>query len=194
MGKYTLNAERAQRILELCVKHSQHLPRDIREEVDAMLDDETRKYETKIKDIPYLSTRTRNVLWCANCDTVADVLAYGKNRFLMQRACGKTTIAEIEKVLGELGFTLPEIGEERNANKKKKRTTREHETREGFLLRCAADAMYAMIRRVEGEKRNKCSELLDGRCSSKCKRFDICVWRQLRSVADQYEAVRKDIK
>lgn len=226
MGKYMLNEYRTQRILELCVKHSQDLPDDIRAEVDAMLNDETRKNETQLKDIPF-STRTKNVLWCARCDTIADVLAYGKNRFLSQRNCGKTTCDEIEAALGKLGFTLPERGEEKKDEKENKackdnegncakelvtmisscigmmREVKEAiengevcncqtEENRDFLLRCAADSMYAMIRRVEGTNRTQCTELLDGRCSSKCKRFDICYWRQLRSVADEYEKVRKE--
>lgn len=228
MGKYTLNSYRAQRILDLCVKHEKELPCAIRDEIAALVNDEVRKRETKLADIPF-STRTKNVFWCLDCDTVADVLALGKNKLRVQRNCGKTTIEEIEKAFAELGFTLTERGEERGKNPNtdyhsckdsagtcskalgEKISRCIDELREvedkleiakvckcsseksvGFILRCAADSMYAQIRRIEGDNRTKCTELVDGRCSSKCKSFDVCYWRNLRSVADEYEKVRKE--
>lgn len=60
-----------------------------------------------------------------------------------------------------------------------------------FLLRCTGDSMYAMIRKVENECTKQCKNLVDGKCNSKCNDYAKCWLRQLRSVANDYETVRK---
>lgn len=194
-----LTNERAKRILALCFQNEHLLPKVVQDEVIRFKNNEVLKSSKELFDLDF-SARAYNILVAAKCKTIADLLDLGEDGLMRYRNCGRKTVDEIREVLMEEGFTLPK---ERHTRQYKETNETEdgekgggfvngvHYTNPNFLLRCVGDSMYAMIRKVENEHRTQCTNLLDGHCNSKCQNYTKCWWRQLRSVADDYEMVRK---
>lgn len=73
-----------------------HEPRNTREDVSHKLISEFK-----------LSTRTRNCLSDADCETISDVLVMGRKRFSTRRNVGEVSVGELDRLMKSLGiFTV----------------------------------------------------------------------------------------